>query len=146
MADPTSDVSNGQRALWTFLFYTLCGPFFAALLYAAIMILAPLLNLGALLPAALPPLGEAVTGVFIWSALPAALAALGLVLLVLKRGSFNWGEAAIAGVFGFAIAVVVFPPEHLAANTWLAFLAGVISLAVRHVLLASNILRAGEPS
>lgn len=132
---------NGQRAFWTFLFFTLCGPFFAALAYAAVVILAPPLKLGALLPNALPPLGEAVAGVFVWSALPAGLAALGLLPFVLKRGSLGWIEAAAAGVIGFAAATAVAPFEHGGALPAMAFLAGLIALAVRHVLLAANILR-----
>lgn len=141
MAGASDEVGNGQRAFWTFLFFTLCGPFFAALACAAAMILAPPLKLGALLPDGLPPLGEAVASVFVWSALPAALAALGLVPMVWRRGTFGWIEAAAAGVIAFATATVIAPFQHDVALAVPAFLAGLIALAVRYVLLAANILR-----
>ena len=43
-------MSGAQRALWTFLMYTLVGPFFAAIVIAAVLVLAPLLGPCALLP------------------------------------------------------------------------------------------------
>lgn len=146
MAGASDEAGNGQRAFWTFLFFTLCGPFFAALAYAAVVILAPPLKLGALLPAGLPSLGEAVAGVFVWSALPAALTALGLVPMVLRRGTFGWVEAAAAGVIAFAAATVIAPFQHDVTLAVLAFCAGLVSLAVRTVLLAVNILRSAPPS
>jgi hypothetical protein len=146
MANTQDEVGNGQRAFWTFLFYTLCGPFFAALAYAGANILAPPLKLGALLPAGLPPLGEGVAGVFVWAALPAAMAAIGLVPMVWRRGRFGWIEAAAAGVIAFAAASALAPFEAHGALPVLAFTAGLVSLMVRHVLLAANILRASpEP-
>ena len=48
---------NRQRALGTVRIFALVAPFFAALAIAAVVILAPLLGLGDLLPANLPPLG-----------------------------------------------------------------------------------------
>lgn len=138
---PSQAVGNGQRAFWTFLFYTLCGPFFAALSYAAFAILAPPLNLGTLLPATAPPLGEAVAAIFVWSALPAALTAIAIIPMVLKRGTFSWVIAASGGVLAFAAATVVAPIEHNGALPALAFMAGLISMAVRQVLIAAKILR-----
>lgn len=145
MAEPAGEASNGQRAFWTFLFYTLCGPFFAALTYAIVVLLAPPLKLGALLPDGLPPLGETVAGVFVWSALPSALAAFGLIPMVLRRGRFGWIEAATAGVIAFAAAAALAPFDARGALPALAFMAGLVSLAVRHVLLSANILREPEP-
>lgn len=141
MSGMPDDVGNGQRALWTFLFYTLLGPFLAAVLYALATVLAGPLKLAALLPEGLPPLGEGVASVFVWSALPAALAALGLVPMVLRRGRFGWIEAAAAGVLAFAAANVVAPFQSQGALPFLAFVAGLVSLGVRHVLRAANILR-----
>ncbi len=135
------EIGNGQRAFWTFLFFTLCGPFFAALAYAAAVILAPPLKLGALLPVGSPPLGEAVAGVFVWSALPAALAALGVMPMVFRRGTFGWVVAAAAGVIAFAAATAIAPIQHEVTLAVLAFFAGLIALAVRYVLLAAGILR-----
>ena len=141
MATGAAEIGNGQRAFWTFLFFTLCGPFFAALAYAAVMILAPPLKLGALLPVGSPPLGEAVASVFVWSALPAALAALGVMPMVFRRGAFGWVVAAAAGVIAFAAATAIAPIQHEVTLAVLAFFAGLIALAVRYVLLAAGILR-----
>lgn len=146
MTAPSSEIGNGQRAFWTFLFYTLCGPFFAALAFAAFAILAAPLNLAALLPPGLPPLGEAVAAIFVWSALPAALAALAIVPMVLKRGTFGWMIAASAGVIAFAAAMTLAPIPHQDALPALAFAAGLVSLAVRLVLLAAGIIRDKVPA
>jgi hypothetical protein len=142
MVAPGNEIGNGQRALWTFLFFTLCGPFFAALTYAIAILLAAPLGLGSLLPQGLPPLPEAVMGVFVWSALPAALAAVILLPIVWRRGTFGWVEAAAAGVVAFAAAAVLAPFQNFGGLSVLAFLAGLIAIAVRHVLLAAGILRA----
>lgn len=138
--EPSHQVGNGQRAFWTFLFYTLCGPFFAALAFALAVLLAPPLKLGPLLPTDLPPFGEAVAGVFVWAAVPAALAAIGLIPMVLRRGRFGWIEAAAAGVIGFAAGAALMPFDARGAMPVLAFAAGLVSLAVRHVLITANIL------
>jgi hypothetical protein len=135
------EVSNGQRAFWTFLFYTLCGPFFAALAFACVALLAAPLKLEALLPPDLPPLGETVIAIFVWAALPAALAAIGLLPMVLRRGTFGWIEAAAAGVIAFAAGAALMPFDARGALPALAFAAGLVSLGVRHVLLAAGILR-----
>lgn len=142
-ANPESNdgPGNGQRAIWTFLIYTLCGPFLAALGLLIAIGLAPIFKLQALLPVGLPPLGEAVSGVFIWSALPAAFAAIMLVPMVWRRGTFGWIEAAAAGVIAFAAATVVAPFDSGESVSALAFLAGLISLLVRMGLLAGSILR-----
>lgn len=141
MPASSQEVGNGQRAFWTFLFYTLCGPFFAALAYAAFAILAPPLQLGALLPPGTPPLGEAVAAIFVWSALPAALTALAVIPIVVRRGTYGWVIAAAAGVIAFAAAVAIAPFDHRDALPALAFAAGLISLAVRSVLLTAGIIK-----
>lgn len=132
--------SNLQRAFWSFLGYMLVGPFFGGLAVAVVLGLAPLLGLSALLPANLPPAGVASVSAFMWSVVPAAVAAIIVAVLILLRGQLGWIEAAVAGVVGFFLAAIVLhmPYEDLLAP--LAFLGGLISLGVRYALIAGGIL------
>lgn len=134
-------VSPTQRALWTFLGYTLVGPFLAALAIAAAMILAPALGLAPLLPDGLPAVGAAALAAFVWSAIPAALTALALLPSVIRRGSTSALMTAAAGVVAFAAATVLFPISYPTMLTMLALLAGLVALAVRSVLLSTGILQ-----
>lgn len=143
MAEPPirdGDVSNGVRALWTFLFYTLAGPFLAGLLVVAALLLAPPFNLGNLLPEPVPAAGDAAIATFIWSAIPAAIAALALVPLVMIRGTFGWLEAAAAGVLGFSLALFVSTMPPGSAVPFFAFVAGLVSVGLRQILVAANII------
>lgn len=132
--------SNLQRAFWTFLGYMLVGPFFGALAVALMLGAAPLLGLEGLLPADLPPVGAAAVTAFVWSVMPSAIAALVAVLFVLRGGRLGWIAAAVAGVAGFALVAILtdIPFRDLFAQ--LAFLAGLISLAVRQALIAGTII------
>jgi len=134
-------MTNAQRALWTFLVYALVAPFFAALIVVAVVILADALGLGELLPAGRPPVGAVGVRAFVWSAVPAVLAALALAPAVLRNGGFGWIIAAVAGVLAFAIAAGLFPLPGLDdARPYLAFLAGLGAVAVREVLVRGRIL------
>jgi len=132
--------SNLQRAFWTFLGYMLVGPFFGALAIALILGGAPFFGLGELLPTDLPPVGAATVTVFIWSVMPSAVAAIIAVPFVLRCGRFSWIGAAVAGIAGFALIAILteIPFRDLFAQ--LAFLAGLVSLAVRQALVAGSIL------
>lgn len=133
-------VGNGQRAFWVFLGFTLVGPFFAALLYAVVALLAPFLKLSALLPPGLPPLGQAAMAIFVWAAVPSALAAVGLIPMVFRRGGFGPIIAAAAGVIAFAAGNALAPIAYQDYLPALAFAAGLVSLGVRSALLAGNII------
>lgn len=133
-------IGNGQRAFWVFLGYTLVGPFFAALIYVIVALLAPLLKLSALLPSGLPPLGQAAIAIFVWSAVPAALAAVGLIPMVFRRGGFGPVIAAAAGVIAFAAGNALAPVPYQDYLPALAFAAGLVSVGVRSALLAGNII------
>ncbi len=135
------DISNGQRALWTFLLFTLVGPFFAALAVAAALMLAPVFKLAPLLPANLA-VGPAAVTSFIWSAIPATLAAIAVVPMVLRRGTFGWIVAAGAGVVALAAASVLFPIAYPELRTALMVLAGVVAVGLRHMLAAMGIITA----
>lgn len=132
---------NMQRALWTFLIFALVAPFFAALAIAAVVILAPLLGLGDLLPANLPPLGIVALSTFVWGIVPALLAGIALAVIVLRQGSVGWIAAAAIGVVAFAIAAIIFPAPELAhLRPYLAFLAGLVAVVLREMLARARIL------
>jgi hypothetical protein len=132
---------NMQRALWTFLIFALVAPFFAALAIAAVVILAPLLGLGDLLPPGLPPLGIVALSAFVWGIVPAVLAGIALAVIVLRQGSVGWIAAAAIGVVAFAIAAIIFPvPELAHLRPYLAFLAGLVAVVLREMLARARIL------
>lgn len=133
-------VSNVQRALWTFLIYTLAGPFFGAMAVAAVLIVVPLAGLGAALPPGLPPIGLAAVTAYVWCALPAALSAVSLVPLILRRGTFGPVEAASAGVIAFAASTLFMTVPLQSALPYMAFLAGLVSLLLRLILVRARIL------
>jgi hypothetical protein len=132
--------TNAQRALVTFLGFTLAGPFFAALALVALRLLVGPLNLGALLPANTPPAGALGLAVFVWAVVPATLAALALAALVLARGALPPFAAAAAGVVAFVAATVLLPVPIGEARVPLAVLAGGVALAVRGALRAARLL------
>lgn len=134
-----NDVSNGQRALWMVLITSLAAPFFASLLCTGLALARPLTEF--LMPEApMPPPGEFAVDVFAWSALPATVAALGLTPFVLQQGTYSWLHAAVAGVLAFTAASIIFPFPNQAALPVLAFLAGLIAIGMRQLLVTGRIL------
>jgi len=133
------DVSNTQRALWMVLITSLAAPFFAALIVVTLTLSGPLAAY--VLPAqGGTPLGEIAVGAFAWSALPATVAALGLLPFVLQLGSYSWLQAAVAGVLGFTAGAIIFPLADGGAPPLLAFLAGIIAIGMRALLIAGGVL------
>jgi len=134
------NVSNAQRALWTVLISSFPAPFFAGLINLALSLASPLTDF------LLPPHGdvaasELAVNAFAWSALPATVMALGLMPFVLQHGTYSWLQAAIAGVLGFAAGSIIFPLAPGSALPLLAFIAGLVAVGVRAMLLAGGILR-----
>ena len=141
-------MNNAQRALWTFLFFTLVAPFMAAI--AVFFVSAMLAELGMLpqiaLEGPLPSTRIAAAlaiQAFVVGSFAAAIAGAGLAALISIRGGFGWLEAAVAGVLGFM--AVAMGSGAVAANylTVLAFLAACVALACRALLVRIRILRAG---
>jgi hypothetical protein len=130
-------MTKAQRALWTFLIYALLGPFFGALVVAILLAIASAFSL---LPETLPPLGLAAIATFVWAALPAVLTGLSLATMVWHTGDFSWIAAAAVAVLAFTIAAVLVPFGLEDARPYLAFLAGVIAVAVRAVLARIGVL------
>lgn len=122
-----------QLMFWTVLFYTLVAPFLASLAAALGMLAAPKIGLALDLPQPQPPLGPAIVFVYVWSAMPAALAG-GLLAALAGRGQSGPLWAASAGILAFAAASLLLtpPPRHLL--TGLAAMAGLVSMAVWLIL------------
>ncbi len=133
-------VTNGQRALWTFLIYALVGPFLAALAIVVLIAAAWAFGLASLLPVEVTALGEAGLAAFVWSAVPALLTALILAIVVWRTGGLTWIAAAAVAVIAFAGAAMLLPLDLHDARPYLAFLAGVVSIAVRQVLIQADII------
>jgi hypothetical protein len=136
-------ISNMTRAIWMVLITSLAAPFFAGLLFVALQFA------GSATDFLLPPrpgeaIGEVGVDAFVWSALPAAVAALGLTPFVLQTGSFTWLQAAVAGVLGFMAGAIIFPFSAGGALPFLAFLAGLVAIGMRGLLIAGGILRDPE--
>jgi hypothetical protein len=135
-------MSNAQRALWTFLIYALVAPFFGALVIAVVLALASALGLAELLPGGVEPTGAAAIASFVWAIVPSLLTALVLAVMAWNRGSFSWVVAAAVAVIAFTIAAVIVPIGLENARPYLAFLAGVIAIAVRSVLARMGVMAA----
>jgi hypothetical protein len=133
-------VSNSQRALWTFLIYALVGPFFAALALVILIASAWIFGLSSLLPDEVTSLGHAGLAAFVWSIVPALLTALVLAAVVWRAGSFTWLVGVVVAVLAFAIAAMLLPLGLDHTRPYLAFLAGVVSLAVRQVLIQGDVI------
>ena len=134
-----NEVGNGQRALWMVLITSLAAPFFASIICVGLAFARPLTEF--LIPEApAPALGELAVDVFAWSALPATVAALGLTPFVLQHGTYSWLHAAIAGVLAFMAAAIIFPVPAHGALPFLAFLAGLIAIGMRRLLITGGIL------
>lgn len=136
MEQPT----NGQRALFTFLGYSLVGAFLGGFAVFAGLILAPLVGLAEHLPADLPNPGLAGMRAFVWSAVPATLAGLALALVVLRQGSFHWLAAAVAGGVAFTVTAIVLPPGAGVPLTALTALAAFVAIGVRQALKSGGVI------
>jgi hypothetical protein len=134
-------MSNFQRGLWTFLMYALVGPFFAALAVAFVIAFASAFGLAPLLPGGEPPpIGPSAISTFVWAPLPAIVSGLVLAIVVVRTGAFGWMLAAAIAVIAFAIFSMLLPTWLADARPYLAFLAGLVSIGVRQVLVAAGIL------
>jgi hypothetical protein len=67
---------------------------------------------------------------------------LACAVVVLRSGGLSWMVAAAVGVIAFALASVLLPTGLEDARPYLAFLAGLVSLGVRQVLVQTGIIPA----
>ena len=86
-------------------------------------------------------IGEVAVDAFIWSALPATVAAVALVPYVLQQGTIGWLHAAVAGVVAFTAGAIIFPLDQPASLPVLSFIAGLVALIMRLVLISAGVLR-----
>ena len=145
MVKPTT-MSNGQRALWTFLMCALVGPFLVGVIVLLITVVSGALQMGPPSLKGLPMAAVtaraaqwAVTS-FVWSALPAGVAGAILAAVVSVRGSVDWFVAAAAAIAGFGVAAVLAPgllPNH---HSFLAVIAGLVGVACWHLRVRAGIL------
>jgi hypothetical protein len=133
-------MTNAQRTVWTFLIYALVAPFLGALVIAVTLALASAFGLADLLPDDVAPTGAVAIATFAWAILPALMTALALAAMAWHRGGFSWIVAAAAAVIAFTIAAVLVPIGLEDARPYLAFLAGLIAIAVREILVRMGVL------
>ena len=142
------EISNSQRAFWTFLITTLAAPFFGALIVLLLSVVAGALGKGPDSLRALDQSGqlawaaEKAAATFVWSAIPAAVAGAALAVWLLTRGAFGWLEAAIAGAVAVSIDAFLtggMVLQHLAP---IAFIGASVGVAMWAVLTRAGIVRA----
>lgn len=133
-------IPNTQRAIWMVLITSIAAPFFASLIEVALTLASPFVDF-LLPPRSGKPLGEVAAGAFAWSAMPATIAGIGLAPYVLQSGTYSWLHAAVAGVIAFAASILVWPFEAGQSLPFLAFLAGLVAIAMRAMLIRGGILK-----
>ncbi len=136
--------SNISRAMWVFLGYMLVGPLFAGLAVAVALLVGPVVGMERWLPDPVPPVGPGAIGAYVWAAVPAALAALMIIPLVLRIGRFGWIHAAAAGVAGFGLVAVVTGTPSRELLPVLAFVAGLVSIGVQLALESGGVIGKAE--
>ena len=155
MSEQTEGMSSTQRALWTFLFFTLVGPFIAAVLAAlytpfAIWANAAPFTAGDHGTFDLSNLPDA-TGVrelviqsalrtFVWSPIAAAVAAIVAIGLLLTRGQLGWALSGAAGVIGFFFAFLVAPFSAGGLLPVFAAVTGIVAAALSLFLIRIGVL------
>lgn len=122
------------------LITSLAAPFFASLIDVALSLASPYLDF-LLPPRDAKPLGVVAAGAFVWGAMPATIAALGLTPYVLQSGTYGWLHAATAGVLAFMASVVIWPFSAGQSLPFLAFLAGLVAILMRAMLIKGGILK-----
>lgn len=141
------EISNGQRAIWTFLITSLAAPFLAALIVFALSVAAGALGRG---PESLKALDKAgqiawaadkAVATFAWSALWGSAAAAFVAGLVFIRGGFGWLEAVVAGAVAVSIGAFVTGGMVAQHITPIAFIGALVGLIMWAILTRGGILR-----
>jgi hypothetical protein len=132
-------VSNGQRALWTFLMCTLVAPFLAAVIILLGSIISGYVGRG---PASLLALDRAgqlawaaqkAVEAYVWSALPAGIGGAVLAAIVYARGTAHWLVGATIGavtVSAMSVMAGGMLAQHLTPIAFIGALAGVAMCAL----------------
>ena len=151
----SSSMSNLQRGFWSFLFFTLVGPAFAAL---GVLIIVPLMlhnqigpyagsDFGVLGIKEAPAAAQTMTYAafiavrsYIWSAVPAAISGLLFALILWRDWYSGWGTAGCVGVFGFMIAAIAMPFSHGGLLAYIAVFAGFVAIACRACVVKAGVI------
>lgn len=150
-------MSRNQRALWTFLFYTLIGPFLGALvsvLGSPVLMWAnmapfratdhPPYDLGNVpsMDSLMPMLGQIAIQSYVWCAIPAALTAITLLPHIWRKGTVGWIEPAVGGALCLAAVTVLFRFDHGGLLAYMCFAAAVVAVFCWAVLRRAGVLPA----
>jgi hypothetical protein len=155
MSEQTETMSNTQRALWIFLFFTLVGPFIAAILAALYTPVAIWANAepftagdhGMFDLSNLPDANgirelvvQSALRAFVWTPIAAAVAAIVAIGLLLTRGEVGWALAGVAGVIGFFFAFMVAPFSAGGLLPVFAAAAGIVAAVLSLFLIRIGVL------
>ena len=155
MSGQAAEPSKAQRALWTFLLFTLVAPFIAAILAAGYTPLAIWANMApytagdhaAYDVSNLPDAGglievciQSALRTFVWAPIAAAVAGLGMAAVLLSRGEVGWAIAGAIGVVGFFVANIIAPFGAGELLPAFALVAGLVASALSLVLLRIGVL------
>ena len=152
-------MSNLRRGFWSFLFFTLVGPAFAAL---GVLIVVPLMlhnqigpyagsHFGVLAISEAPAVAQTMTysafiavRSYIWSAIPATISGLLFALILLRDWYSGWGTAGCVGVFGLMIAAIAMPFSHGGLLAYIVVFAGFVAVACRACIVKAGVIPATE--
>jgi hypothetical protein len=155
MSQPSDQMSNTQRALWTFLFFTLVGPLIGAILAAIYTPFAIWANAapftagdhGTYDLSNLPDMNgirelmiQSALRTFVWSPIAAAVSAIVAIGLLLTRGEVGWALAGVAGVIGFFFAYMVAPFSAGGLLPVFAVAAGIVAAILSLLLIRIGVL------
>lgn len=153
-------MSNAQRALWTFLFFTLVGPMLGALVAVVASPLLMWANAGPFMAGDHPPynwsnvpsggslgplLGQIGIRAYVWCAIPAALTALTLVPRIIRRGTVGWLEPAAGGAVCMAATAALLRVPHNGTLTYMCIAAAFVALVCWLILRRAGVLAKPEP-
>jgi hypothetical protein len=148
-------MSNLQRGFWSFLFFTLVGPFFAALGAALVLPILMSQQMGPFAPGGdglagggvpvsaallMAQTGLLAVRIYIWSAIPAAIAGLIFATCVSRGWATGWATAGIAGVVGFSVAAIVTAFPHGGLLPYIALFAGLVAIVCRAAIRQAGLL------
>ncbi len=140
-----------QPALWIFLFYTLVGPFLAAVLavlWGGLALAMDWQSVVGGIGAGRAP-GEIMTMLaleaFVWSPFAAAFTAIVLIIVLRQRRTFGPAVAGMAGVAGFFAAYLLFPFDAGNLLAVYAFCSGLIAATIAILLVNWKVVPAADP-
>lgn len=140
-------ISNGQRALWSFLLVTLVAPFLAALTIFLASVISGAIGRGPPSLLALDTAGqiawaaEKAVGAYVWSAIPAGIGGAVIAALLLSNRTANWLTGAIVGAVTVSVLAVLAGgmfAQHVAP---MAFIGAAVGALMCRALAGFGILR-----